>query len=237
MTEEFSQELPEATPEEASEETPEAAPEQLPEKVPAKLTFRSCMGSSWTVVKNHWVPLITAAFLRDFIAMVSFGAAFAAVVDIKDWCLWIGLAAGLIVRAAMQCGYLKFCQHLRDHNQVDWKLLFSGFDLTMDMLMASICFNCAVALGLVALVVPGILLSVRWSLFGMALVDQKLDSEKSLAASHHMLKGFGWVATGLLVTAFVGENLLHWWSYGFEALYSISLWTLYNHIRSQEVKA
>jgi len=209
--------------------------EEMPAiETPTKLTLRSCLVSSLVVLRDHWPKLLAGAFVRDIIATIAGCLAFAASIDATDWCLWIALACSFVVHSGLQCGYLRFCDYIRQNKKANWKLLFGGFDLTMDMLFATVCLTCAVGLGLILLVVPGLFLATRWSLYGMNLVDQKLDSEKSLAASYKMLKGFGWLALFCTLIYVVGRSILDWWEYGFEALYVVMLWTLYRHIRAQE---
>ena len=203
-------------------------------EIAKKFTFRSCLGDSWAVLREHWLELLGAAFVRDILSTIAGCLGFAASINATDWCIWIGLAVGLVAHAGLQCGYLRFCEEVRQNNKADWKLLFGDFALTMDMLFASVCLTCAVGLGLVLLVVPGLILATRWSLYGMSIVDQKLDSEKSLAASYKMLQGFGWPALFCTLIFVAGHSIFDWWAYGFEALYVVMLWSLYRHIRSQE---
>ncbi len=198
--------------------------------------FRNRIGSAWTTVRDHWFSLVSAAFLRELISILAAGIILAIFVDWRGWNLIIAFAVRCLVWSALQAGYLKFCLNLCDKNKVRWKDLFSGFPSCFQMLIATICLWCAVGFGLVFLVVPGLFIAVRFSLYGFALVDQKLSALRSLVISHRMLKGFAWCAAGVVLIYCVGVGILGWLVGVLEPLMVISLCTLYRHIRMQEAR-
>jgi hypothetical protein len=197
--------------------------------------FQTLVGTAWAVMRDHWLSLMTATFVRDLLSILAAGLVFALFIDWKDWSLFLGLIVACLTWCALQCGYLKLCLNVCEHNKICWGDLFSGFNSSLEMLFATVCLWCAVALGLVLLVVPGLVLAARFSLYGVALIDQKLGAEKSLLTSHRMVKGFACYATVLLIIYYLGDVISGWCSYGLESLLVISLCTLYKHIRSQEV--
>jgi hypothetical protein len=196
-------------------------------------TFRTCISAAWSVVRDHWFPLICATFLRELLSILAAGLVFAVFVDWKGWNLILALVIRFLAWSALQCGFLKFCLNVCENNKVNWKDLFSGFNNCLNMMVATVCLWCAVVLGLILLVVPGLFFGVRFSLYGLSLVDQKLGGIRSLSTSNRMLKGFSWYAVGFLLIYFV-SGLCGWWSFAFESLLVISLCTLYRHIRSRE---
>jgi hypothetical protein len=200
----------------------------------AKFSFKACVTEAWQSLRDHWFQLAVAAYLRDLIAIITFGLTFCIVEPWTDWSLLIALAAGLFVAAGLHCGFLKLCFNLYETKKICWKDLFSQFGAAADMLIATICMYCAVAMGFLCLIIPGIFLMVRFSLYGTVLIDKKIDAEKAISESYRMLKGYGIYAAGFMLILFIGQTLLRWWSCGFEALLVLCLWGLYKHIGAQE---
>jgi hypothetical protein len=159
---------------------------------------------------------------------------FAAFIDWRGWNLVIAFAIRCLMWSALQAGYLKFCLNICDRDKVQWHDLFSGLGSGFQMLIATTCLWLAVGLGLVFLVVPGLFLAVRFSLYGFTLVDKKVSGLKSLVMSHHMLKGFGWCAGGVVLCYCIGVVILEWLGGVLEPLMVVSLCILYRHIRAQE---
>jgi hypothetical protein len=200
----------------------------------SEFTFRTCIRTAWLVVRDHWFPLVSAAFLRELLATLAAGLVFAVFVDWKGWNLILVLVVRCLAWSALQCGYLKFCLNVCENNKVCWNDLFSGLNSSLKMAIATACLWCAVVVGLVLLVVPGLFFAVRFSLYGFSLVDQNLSALRSLLMSHRMLKGFSWSAARFLLIYCVGVGILGWLSFAFESLLAISLCMLYKHIRAQE---
>jgi hypothetical protein len=200
----------------------------------AKFSFRQCMTNAWQDIRDHWFALVVAAYLRNLIASLAFGLTFCVVLPWKDWGIWIALAVGMIVAAGMHCGFLKLCFNLRETKTVCWKDLFSQFGTSFDMLIATICMYCATGLGLVCLIVPGLFLIVRFSLYSTLLVDKKMDAEKAISESYRMLKGYGGYAAVFMLIYCIGAFLLEWWSCAFEIVFVLCLWELYKHICAAE---
>lgn len=198
-----------------------------------KFGFRNCIGSALLTVRDHWLPLVSAAFLREFVSLLVGCIVFALFVDWRGWNLVVAFVVRCLMWSALQAGYLKFCMSLCE-DKVQWNELFSGFRSCFQMLIATICIWFTVGFGLVFFVVPGLFVAVRFSLSGFALVDQNLGALRSLATSHRMIKGFAWCATGVLLIYCLGAWLLGLVAGMLEPLMVISLCTLYKHIKMRE---
>jgi hypothetical protein len=90
-------------------------------------TFRTCISTAWSVVREHWFPLICATFLRELLSILAAGLVFAVFVDWKGWNLILALVVRFLAWSALQSGFLKFCLNVCENNKVNWKDLFSGF--------------------------------------------------------------------------------------------------------------
>jgi hypothetical protein len=200
----------------------------------SEYSLRRCVRTAWAVIQSHWFSLVSAAFLRDLISLLAAGLVFVVLIDWKGWNLVAACVVRCLAWSAVQCGYLQFCLNICDKNVVQWKDLFCGIRFSLQMLIATACLWMGVALGLIILIIPGVFVAVRCSLYGFAMVHQKLGPLSSLLRSHRMLTGYGKMAGGLLLIYFLGASIFGLWFYAFEAFMNISLCTLYKHIREQE---
>jgi len=198
--------------------------------------FRTWLGRSWAIVCKHWFLLLTATFVRELLSIVAAGLVFAIFIDLKGWNILIALVVRCVVWSALQAGYLKLCLNVCQNDKVQWKDLFSGLSFSLQMLIATACLWIAIILGLIVLVIPGLLLSVRLSLYGFVLVDQRSDALRSLLSSYRMLKGFARYAAVSLIVYLIGSTVAGILFPAFQLLSDISLCALYKHICGQEVK-
>jgi len=196
--------------------------------------FRTCISSGWAVVRDHWVILVFAVFLRELLSIVAAGLIFCLFVDWRGWNMLVAMIARCIVWSALEAGYLRLSLELCQKRKTQLKELFSGLSYTGQMFLATICLWLAVILGLVVLIVPGLIFIVRYSLYGYILVDQRSNALKSFSTSSRMLKGYAWCAAGLISICSIGIVFVGWLSYLFESLQVMSLCILYLHLRTQE---
>ena len=197
--------------------------------------FRTYLGQSWEGTRDHWFVLTVAAFVRDLIAVLAGGLVFSLLIDFKGWNFAIAFAVGCLTWSGLQAGYLKFCLNIYNQRKANWKDLFSYLPLSFRMLFAGVCLCSSVAFGLVLLVLPGLFLAARFSLYGLTLVDQKVGALKSLLVSYRMLKGFTRYAVVTVLVYCISSSIFGWLSLGFQSFFVISLCVLYEQIRKQEI--
>ncbi len=199
-----------------------------------KFGFKKSLAATWITIRDYWFILMTTAFLRELISIVMAGLVFMLLGNLRIWNITIALLVRFVVWSALQGGYLRLCLNATKNDQVKWSDLFSGLRFCLPMLLATLCFSVAVAFGLVLLIVPGLILLVRFSLFGLVLVDQNAGPLKSLRTSHRMITGFARYAAGFLLLYVIGV-LISGLHLAFEPFLVIALCVLYNHIRAHEV--
>jgi uncharacterized membrane protein len=176
---------------------------------------------------------VLASFLRDWLSILAAGLVFSGFIQFKAWALLVAFVAHALVWSGLQCGYLRLCLNLRKNNQVRWSDLFSGFPRTIQMLLATVLFWMAIVLGCVLLIVPGVIIFVRCSLYAITLADQEVGPLRSLTSSYGMVKRHVWLAAGLASVSLLG-GLIVWVRYLCEALFILSLCSLYEHLKSAE---
>lgn len=77
----------------------------------------------------------------------------------------------------------------------------AGFEVFSRLFAAVVLVAAGVALGLVALIVPGIFLAVRWVVVPQAVVIEGLGGSDALRRSFELTRGHGWFAFLVLVVA------------------------------------
>jgi hypothetical protein len=196
--------------------------------------FKKWFASGWFTVRDRWFILMMAAFLRDFISLIAAGLAFAFFVDLKGWNIAIAVLMRFIVWAALEGGYLKVCLNTSRQDSVSYRDLFSGLPFCFNILIATTCFWLSVALGLVVFIVPGLIILVRCSLYGLAIIDKKSDAVSSLFTSYRMLSSFTKYVTVLILINCLMGAIAGPLAFLTEILFPVLLCTLYDRIRAQE---
>jgi hypothetical protein len=89
----------------------------------------------------------------------------------------------------------------RDHSVGD--LLSAARDAVPTLILAAIVYAFAVVIGLIALIVPGLILITIWAVFAPAIVVERVGAIRSLGRSRELVKGNGWQVFGTIVIAFL----------------------------------
>jgi hypothetical protein len=196
--------------------------------------FKQWFASAWAIVRERWFLLMMAAFLRELISIIAAGLVFALVVDLKLWNLVIAGLTRFVVWSALQGGYLKICLNSSRKNSVGYRDLFSGLPFCLSILISTTCFWLSIVLGLVIFIVPGLILLVRCSLYGLAIVDQKSDAMPSLLTSYRMLNGFVKYVSVLLLMYCLFGTIVAPFTCAIDMFFAILLCILYDRIRMHE---
>lgn len=134
------------------------------------ISIHQAINFAWPAFKKHY-SLFTAILLTIFGAWVALeivviaGQRFGIV-------LWaVAHLAFLIFSAGMVVGLLKICFVLHDGGEAEFADTFSHMALGPSFLAGQILYLLMVGVGLVLLIVPGVYLGVRYSLFGFCMAD------------------------------------------------------------------
>jgi hypothetical protein len=199
--------------------------------------LRTCTQKAWTIVLEHWLSLGAAAFVCQFLGILSACLVFAVLIDWPGWNLLVACVVGILVGAALQCGYLRLCLKLADTNNIFWSELFSGWGGCLQLSVATFFYCYATLLFLCMLIVPGFMIFGQLSLFGLVIVDKRLGAFQAAKESQRMVKGSTWLALGILFIFFAGEAFLGLWSTAFQCLLVMSQCLLYRHLCSREISS
>lgn len=77
----------------------------------------------------------------------------------------------------------------------------AGLSVALPLFVLSILIALGVGIGFVLLIVPGIMLYIRWSVAAPALVEERKGIFEALTRSQYLTRGAGWTIFGLFLVA------------------------------------
>ncbi len=114
----------------------------------------------------------------------------------------IVLATVLITFLLTMAAYLAVLAMLdaiaANHGMAIDEAVLAGLTRLPAMLGASILYSLAVLVGMILLIVPGIIISVYWILYAIAVVADRKGPVQSLGYSYQLIKGYWWRTTAIL---------------------------------------
>ena len=75
--------------------------------------------------------------------------------------------------------------------------MFTAYDVYINFLIAGILYGLIVAVGTLALIVPGIILAIMFQFYKYAIIDKKLGITESLNYSKELTRGYKWTIFGI----------------------------------------
>jgi uncharacterized membrane protein len=131
------------------------------------------------------------------------------------WTAAIGIVR-LVVKLGISLGFLYIVLKLADHKKAIFSDLFSQFKkgLIINYFIISVIVNLLTIAGLVLLIIPGVIVIVRYGFFPFALIEENLDkrisSLESMKKSWNITKGYmtKLLLFGLVLTLINGAGLL-----------------------------
>lgn len=165
-------------------------------------------------LKGHWLE----AALATLIYTVILSAASATYVG------------ELILAGPLLFGYVLYLMCLNDTGRSDFNMLFTGFNRFAETLVAGLLTTLAISIGIALLIVPGVILSLGFSMvFFIMAEDKNISGIDAIKASWEMMKGnkgelfmlwlrfIGWA---LLACLTCGIGFLWLYPYMYEATYN-----------------
>ncbi len=180
-------------------------------------TFGDSFGTGWNVMLDNFLRLLLVVFVLGILTGPMKGLNFN--LDKHDfgnlpfhwdgdWGQIFGIASigafaifiGLIVLAytflalpVVRYGSkMIFVQAVR-RNKPDFELLISGFWTNyLNIILANLLVFALIAIGLFAILVPGIIIACRLAFVGYIVMDKKLDPIESVELSWKLTRGHGW---------------------------------------------
>lgn len=94
-----------------------------------------------------------------------------------------------------------FLQGIR-REYVDVKNILRGFDYYLNIILANLLMVALVAIGFLALIVPGIIVACRLAFVRYLVMDKQLDAIAAIEESWRMTRGYGWTIFGMAIVSF-----------------------------------
>ena len=116
------------------------------------------------------------------------------------WIQWPLIILGAIVSWLIGIGIMNIQLKIYRKQQTSLKDLFQRWELLPHVILGSILTTIITGAGFIALIIPGIYLSVRLSQVNYFVVDQKMDGVSAIKASFAATKKQFWSLLGLFLT-------------------------------------
>lgn len=99
--------------------------------------------------------------------------------------------AHLVVTMIIQLGFVKISLKFRDGEKVEFANMFDSFNVLAQFLIAGVLVGLAVAFGLIFLIVPGIIIAIRFLFTGYTIYDEERGPIEGIQRSIELTRGYG----------------------------------------------
>lgn len=155
-----------------------------------KIQIKRWLKDVFSVLEKHWFKLLSASILRTLLATLASSLAFAISIHHVYWNLVVACLVHLLVWSALETGFLKMVLSASRGQTVHFGQLFTGLKLTPVFFILVSAYLLATSIGIIALVVPGMFICIRFSLAGLILIDKNESLAESLKSSLKMTLGY-----------------------------------------------
>jgi uncharacterized membrane protein len=100
--------------------------------------------------------------------------------------------AGWAIQLAVSLGAIGISLKIHDKKKVQYKNLFDYFRLIIPYFLGSVIYGLIVIVGLVLLIIPGIIWSIKFRYYTYFMVDRKMGPIDALKASSRITRGNKW---------------------------------------------
>lgn len=155
-----------------------------------KFSKKEAIGFGWGVMKNNFwffVGILLISGLVNFIGNIA-----EIFLKGKPLSIFLFQVIGIIFGIIIEMGLIKICLKFYDQKKPKFSELFLQYPLFFKMLFGRILYGLIVILGLILLIIPGIILSIKFYFFEYFIVDKGLGPIEALKRSWRLTKGAGW---------------------------------------------
>ncbi len=170
-----------------------------------KFEIRRLVQDVSTVLKNNWFKLLSASILRTFLATLANMLVFALLINFPYWNLVAATLTYLLVWSALESGFLKMCLAASRSQTVHFGQLFSGLNQTPVFFILILSYILATVIGIIALVIPGMFVCIRFSIAGLILIDKSESLTNSIKSSYKLTLGYSRLIAPLFL---IGATLI-----------------------------
>lgn len=149
----------------------------------------------WGVMKSHSWFFVAILLISGFIPMLPNLANTLAGEEkplVLSLVLFVLSIAGFIMKLILDLGFIQIALNLHDHKPVVITDLFRSYPALLRYFLASILYFLIIIGGFILLIIPGIILSIRFQYYSYLIVDKDLGPIEALRQSWRMTKGHAW---------------------------------------------
>jgi uncharacterized membrane protein len=119
----------------------------------------------------------------------------------------ISSAVPFILQGPLIAGFHIYCMKKLVGRPAEFADMFKGFNFFIPTLVASLVISCFTLLGLIALVIPALIIAAMYKFTYLFIVDKRMDFWPAMQASHAIVKQdyFGFT---MFLVAMIGINIL-----------------------------
>ena len=150
-----------------------------------KFSSKGVIRESWNLFKVHWGVLWGALAV-----VIAVNVALGYASDKQDAStVFLVSVFSLLVGYYLQLGLMRLSLDLIDGKQASVRQLFDEYPLVLRYIGASIVYSLIVIAGLLLLIVPGIIWSIKYSQYGFLMLDKNLGVMESISMSGKVTDG------------------------------------------------
>ncbi|MFA5105138.1 MAG: hypothetical protein WC527_08190 [Candidatus Margulisiibacteriota bacterium] len=164
-----------------------------------ELSLSDALAFGWNAMKtNLWFFVVT------FLILVVITCAQSLLTSGGSFVSFIFLLAFYAINLIVGMGIIKISLKLVDGQKPEYSDLYSSYPLFWSYLGGSILFGIMACIGYMLLIIPGIIISLQFGLFGYLVVDKGSAAISSLQQSSKVTNGAKWKLFGLaLLSIFI----------------------------------
>jgi uncharacterized membrane protein len=116
-------------------------------------------------------------------------------------------AVPIILQGPLIAGFHIFCMKKLAGRRAEFADMFKGFNFFIPTMVASLVISCFTILGLIACVIPALVVAAMYKFTYLFIVDKRMDFWPAMQASHAIVKQdyFGFT---MFLLAMIGINIL-----------------------------
>ena len=161
---------------------PGGAPPTTAVPLPAEFRVWEFIGGAWSLFQPHWLPLVAM-----FLILILIGC-------IPNLALrpYGGTCLQFIIGGALSIGVWRAVLGMIDGRPPQVGMMFEGFDRFLDGFLAYLVQAILVGLGFLALIVPGVILSLMWMFTFAVLAESPVGFWEAMHRSAVLTEGYRW---------------------------------------------
>jgi uncharacterized membrane protein len=173
---------------------------------PRGIPIEDAIRFGWDTFKKNF-ELILAIEIAATVTLAVVGGA-SELLETRGWYHEFAMSiAYFVVTMIIHLGAIKVSLKYRDGEKVDFANMFDSFGILAPFMAASVVTDLAIGFGLLFLVVPGIVVAVKFCLFGFTVVDEDRGPIEAIRRSIQLTDGVG-IDLFLFGMLCVGINIL-----------------------------